>query len=446
MNSESSSSFRRGVLSALLVFLLAFAWFWFWRPYGFYGGDSEYIERQVNGGLWFRKREPLAIAAMQLSRQFFTLRLGWPVSWSISFVSCLCGALSVVALRRIAAGWQRPFLGFALALCSGYLLLYHGSIEAYALPTLALSLWVLALFEIEKGNWPTWTIPAAFAAMVWCHFMGFFLFPALLYSAWIYRDRLKTERGYWAAALAAAFGVYAMTKWLRVGQGLGFEGVGVLFADTGEKDYGPFLSLTHLKIKSYFLWVGTHLTLPFAAMAIWKGRKNAAILQIGAISLCALGFLVVFHPDTGYRDWDLFAFPSLPLAVLGAWYVAQSKHPKVFACVWFLAFLAVWAPRVPVWANLSDRGLAEVRILNFPEDRSIRVDERYQVPKASFYVQGGTHTISAVKRGEQTLFKQISVSPGDEIDLEVPVESIPVPFAEEIRKLTEESGPNSLGN
>ncbi|MCB9767116.1 MAG: hypothetical protein H6752_02895 [Candidatus Omnitrophica bacterium] len=38
------------------------------------------MDRQVNNGLWFRKREVLAVAAMQLSRQIFTLQFDWPVS------------------------------------------------------------------------------------------------------------------------------------------------------------------------------------------------------------------------------------------------------------------------------------------------------------------------------------------------------------------------------
>lgn len=438
MGSDSNVGVRREILLSLGIFLLAFLWFWFWRPYGFYGGDSEYLERQINGGLWFRKREPLAVAAMQLSRQVLTLRLGWPTSWSISFASCLFGALSVLVLRKVTAGWQRPWLGFLLTLCSGYLLLYHGSIEAYALPTLFLSLWILAIVRVEQGRWASWSIPAVFAGMVWCHFMGFFLLPALAFSAWVYRERVRTDWAYWVAALGVAMGVYVTTTWLRVGQGLGFEGVGVLFADTVEKDFGPFLSLKHLTIKAYFLWVGTGLTLPFAVIAVWRNRRNPDILQIAALALCALGFLVGFHPDTGYRDWDLFCFPSLPLAVLAARFVSQSSHPRSFAAVWLLAFLSVWTPRIPVWANLSNRGLAEVRIVNFPADRSIRVDQRYDVPNSTFRIQGGAHTVSVMKGGERTLFKQFTVSPGDRIELEVPVESVPVPFAEKIRALTYE--------
>ncbi|MCA9428208.1 MAG: hypothetical protein KC994_24220, partial [Candidatus Omnitrophica bacterium] len=117
------------------VFILSLLWFWFWRPYGYYGGDSEFLDRQVNNGLWFRKREVLAVAAMQLSRQIFTLQFDWPVSWSISMVSCLAGSVSVTLAWLLCRNEDRGALRFILILTSGYILLYHGSVESYALPT-----------------------------------------------------------------------------------------------------------------------------------------------------------------------------------------------------------------------------------------------------------------------------------------------------------------------
>lgn len=440
MCKSEPSRYGREIAVSIAIFAIAFAWYWFWRPYGlWYGGDSEYLDRQVNGGLWFRKRELLAVAGMQLCRQIVTLQWGWPVSWAISLASCLAGAAATVVLWRLFRNTEQPLLSFALVLCSGHVLLYHGSIESYALPTCLMAVWILALHRVHEGRCPTWTIAFAFAGMMWCHVMALFLFPSLLLSLWLYRDRPhQREWAYWVLALVVAGWVYVVTNVLNIGEGLGFEGTLRLFADSGEKEFGPFFSIKHLKIKVFFLWVGTHITLLFALAAFWKNRKDPEVLQIAAMALCALGFLVVFHPDTGYRDWDLFVFPSLPVAVLGVRYVVRSPHKTVLAMVWLLAFLAVWAPRVPFWAKLSERGLAEVVITNYPTDRTVKLDNRYRIPASEFRTQGGEHTLSVMKRGELTTKTTFKTSPGERIELEVPIESVPVPFADRIKMLEEE--------
>ena len=440
MSETDSSHRRRGIAISAAIFVLALCWYWFWRPYGlWYGGDSEYLDRQVNGDLWFRKRELLAVAAMQMCRQIVTLQWGWPVSWAISLASCLAGAVATVVLWRLFRDTEHRVLSFVLVLCSGHVLLYHGSIESYALPTCLMTVWILAVHRVHRGEWPTWSIAFAFAGMIWCHVMALFLFPSLLLSLWFLRDRLcRKEWACWMLAFVIAGWVYVFTNILNIGEGLGFEGTLRLFADSGQKEFGPFFSLKHLQIKAYFLWVGTHITLPFALAEIWKEKKDPETLQIGAMAFSALGFLVVFHPDTGYRDWDLFVFPSLPVAILGARYVVRSPRKKILAAVWLIAFLTVWTPRVPFWARLSERGLAEIVISNFPSDRVIKLDNRYRVPSNHFRTQGGEHTLSVMKRGELTTTTTFKVSPGDRIELEVPIESVPVPFADRIRELVEE--------
>jgi len=443
MTGEGCRRWLWSVCGTAILFLVALAWYWFWRPYGlWYGGDSEYLDRQVNGGLWFRKRELLAVAAMQLSRQIVTLHLGWPVSWAISLVSCLAGATATAVLWRYARDFEHRVLTFVLVLSSGYLLLFHGSIESYALPTCLLAVWILAIHRVDGGKWPTWTIPFAFAGMFWCHVIALFLFPSLVLSAWLYRNRIREEGwGYWLLALFGAGWVYVFTDILNIGEGLGFEGTFHLFADSGEKEFGPFLSLKHIEIKACFLWVGAHLSLPFALAAVWRNRSNREVQQVATMAVCGLVFWAVFHPDTGYRDWDLFLLPSLPVAVLGARFVARSPRRVLFTTVWVVAFFAVWTPRVPYWARLSERGLAEVAVSNFPEDRTVKLDNRYVVPGSRFRTQGGEHSLSVLKRGELTTTTTFAVSPGDEIELDLPIRSVPAPFADEIRALEEEGKP-----
>ncbi|MCA9424720.1 MAG: hypothetical protein KC994_06575, partial [Candidatus Omnitrophica bacterium] len=55
-----------------------------------------------------------------------------------------------------------------------------------------------------------------------------------------------------------------------------------------------------------------------------------------------------------------------------------------------------------------------------------------------FYTQGGEHKLEVRKRGYKTYYKHFEVSPGDSIQVEVPIVNEEVPMSEEIRKILEE--------
>jgi hypothetical protein len=426
MNGKLEATARAKIGTHLALFLLAFLWFWFWRPYGFYGGDSEFLDRQIGAGFWFRKREPLAVAAMQLCHQLTSPLWGWPVSWAISLASCLAGAAAVVILWKLCRGRENARLTFALTLASGYSLLFHGSVESYALPTCLLAVWILAIRKIEEGKWPAGWIGVVFAAMAWCHTMALCLVPALALTAWLHRDTWRKDAPYWSLGFLLAVGLYVFTDVLHIGEGAGFDTLPQMFRDSGPKEYGPLLSLKHIEIKACFLWLATHLTLPAALAWVWKKPHDAETIQIAALSACALAFLVLFHPDAGYFDWDLFLFPSLPVAVLAARFVAASPRRNLFAAVWVTAFLSLWLPRIPVWAQLRDRGLAEVTLLNVPNDRRILLDDRHPVATPTFKVQGGWHTVSLLKHGERTRWKAFEAVPGRQVNLRLPEGSVAI--------------------
>ncbi len=432
------------------MLILSFFWFWFWRPYGFYGGDSEYLDRQINGGLWFRKRELFAVAAMQLSRQFLTLQFGWPVSWSISFVSCAVGSLSVLLAWLMYKGREESLLGFFLVVSSGYLLLYHGSIESYALPTFVLMLWIFSIDRVHRRAWPTYTIAFSMVLMAWCHLMALFLFPSLMISAWIYREQIRRdELVYWIVAAIIGAWLYVFIDVLQYGQGQGF-GFWDLFYHTdmpGTEETGTFLTAEHFQIKLYFIWVATHITLPFALFTCLRYRSDPFVLQVGGMLFGSIAMVVFFHPDCGYDDWDLFLLPSLPAAVLGALGVHRLPWRSVVAILWVLAFLSLWVPRIPSWARLSERGLAEVEIINFPSDRTVywvhgETTHYYKVTSPTFWPQGGAHRIAVEKPAYVTQFEDFEVSPGDQIDILAPIKDIEVPFADRIRRLYDIDDPS----
>ncbi len=415
----------RTIAPQLLLFTVAFAWFWFWRPYGFYGGDSEYLDRQIDGGLWFRKREPLAVAAMQLSRLLLQPVTLWPTALCISFASCVAGAVAVVVLWELCREAKSPIHLFILTLASGYALLFHGHIEAYALPTCLLAVWVLAIHRAAQGRSSSGAPALAFAGMAWCHTMALCLSPALLLTAWVHRGRLRRDWRAWGLAGLAFAGLYVFTDVLQMGHGPGFENLPALLSGTGPKEYAPLLSSKHLAVKAHFLWVATHVTFPFALVAVWRTRGHGETLQVAGLVVCGLAFLILFHPDAGYLDWDLFLLPSLPIAVLGARYVAASPRLAFLTILWIAGFLAVWLPRTPVWARLSERGLAEVEIVNFPPQAALKLDDRGHIRRATFKVQGGTHSVSVLQRGERTRWRVFFAAPGERLRIRLPEGSAP---------------------
>lgn len=326
----------------------------------------------------------------------------------------------MIVLWKLCRESKGTVLLFSLTLSSGYALLFHGHIEAYALPTCLLAVWVLAIRRADQGRWSSGAPALAFSGMAWCHTMALCLSPALLVTAWVHRGRLPQDSRIWILAGLALVGLYVFTDVLQVGHGPGFETLPAMLGSSAAKEYAPLLSAKHLAIKFHFLWVATHVTIPFALLGLRSSRRSPEALQLAGLALCALIFLALFHPDAGYLDWDLFLLPSLPCAILGARYVTGSKRAMALSALWIAGFLAVWAPRTPIWARLAERGLARVEVKNFPTDATVKLDDRGQIHRSVFKVQGGIHSLSVLRRGERTRWKVFRASPGARIEIRLP--------------------------
>ncbi|MCG3196613.1 MAG: hypothetical protein HUU16_09255 [Candidatus Omnitrophica bacterium] len=413
------------------LFMAALAWFWFWRPHGFFGGDSEIMDRRIHEGMWFYKREPLCVAAMQLAHRILHPQFHWPPALSISLVSSIAGAAAVVILRRYWMDKPHPWLSLALCLSSGYVLLFHGAVESYALPTCMLALWILAIDRVEAGKWPHYLLGLIVAGMMWFHLVAAFLVPALVLGFLLqFRTALREWR-YWLLSTLLVVGLWVFIRYHAVGEGVTGGSFRRAFVHSAEQEFGPFFTLRHLEIKLYFLWMATQVTLPLALLQTWKERRDPRTLQIALLLVCGLVFLIVFHPDCGKRDWDLFMLPSLPAAVLAAQFVVGSGLRFVLSGMWFAVAAAVWLVHVPVWADLPHRGLAEVRVLNVPthkiDDLEMFVNDRHHLHEELIRLRGGCHTFELRYKGKRPRWKVVCVEPGDKVELRMPEDSVPSP-------------------
>jgi hypothetical protein len=68
-----------------------------------------------------------------------------------------------------------------------------------------------------------------------------------------------------------------------------------------------------------FLLIGCPLGLPLVALRLRRALASEALQFTSVASICALGFLILWHPDMGvWGDWDLFSHVGLAVNVL-AW-------------------------------------------------------------------------------------------------------------------------------
>jgi hypothetical protein len=429
---------RKEIVANVLTFTGAFAWFWFWRPYGLFGGDSEILERAIFHGEWAWKREPLTVALLQLNHQFLSNWLGWPVGNAMSLVSCLAGAGGVLALKLGTRDRKNSQLTWILLLFSGFTLNFYGAIEVYALPTAMIALWILAIQRVGEGSWPNWTIPMAFAGTCLAHLFGVLLFPSLLVSVYFLLARMnRRDRWIWFEWIMAVPVIVLMVGILYQQERNSLTTLidDALNPGPTNESFLPLWSLKHITIKGYFLWLGTGIALPFAVWKVWRDRYDPVTLQVAVMAGMALVFLALFHPDLGYDDWDLFLFPSLPVAFLAAPVVAQSPKRVILSTIWIGIFITLWLPRIPFWANLSERGLAEVRILNPPADARVRLDDRYPVEGNRVWMGGGMHSLSVWRHGDRIRWKVFRVHPGEELEIRLPEGRAPGPFAEQIKRM-----------
>lgn len=414
--------------SCFLVPIAAFAMFWIFRPYGLFGGDSEIVERSIHGGAWFWQREPLTTAFLQSFNSGLS-PLGWTTDDAISLASCLAGAVGALALWKISQSFPRPHLGFAMLFCTGSTLNFYGSIEVYA-PATACLCWILYAVQQDRPK----AALGLFALLGWLHPIAFFLSPAAGFYAFQNRNRIES---YWACiplALSVPFVGYIL-GWR---EGIGFENPLAEVATTSPTgvDLGPPWALKHLAVKAEFLWVATGLSLPLAAIAVYRVRDRTIRAWTG-VAASLLGFFVVFHPDLGRADWDLFLFPSIPVAVIAAAWVTRSRHAVAIAVVWIAAFLSIWAPTVPIWARFDERGTATVIVENWPADAKVRLNDRYRVRDKTFKVKGGFHSLSIERSGDLHRWRTFQANPGDTIRLRLPEERVAGPFATMVADLSE---------
>ncbi len=258
---------------------------------------------------------------------------------SFQFLSVFAG-VSVVVTVAIAArsifdkGWQR--LGFVLvSMTGGYAVLFFGYVEYYSVFTFSVVLFAIIGLLILRGRMSRWWIVPSLALSAWLHILGVTLIPSALYVLlhgsrtvnWFSRFPRHRKVFLGAVGILAAMVVF----WYYYDTNIFFElAIVPLISNRFTVDGYTMFSASHL------LDFGNLLVLLLPALPLlvvehlrsgkskWTTERTYLLLTVFA----TLGAAFIFDPRMGMpRDWNLFAFAGVPLAMYTYYVLLFNDRP-----------------------------------------------------------------------------------------------------------------------
>jgi tetratricopeptide (TPR) repeat protein len=223
------------------------------------------------------------------------------------------------------------FLGLA---SGGYMLMFFGYVENYALLVSAIMVYVLMGLVALKGKASQWWVAPPLLLAIFLHIFSVLLIPSLLYLM-----LRNTPIGQWIKGLSAKMK-------LLIGAAVALVGVFIYYYLYTNYYFFTFALLpivpNRFTVENDTLFSIKHVTdicnllmllvpgLPVfltAAMA-FRGKgllRRAEYRFLLIIVLSTLGAIWVFNPGIGMpRNWDLFSIVGVPLAVICFYYVLEN--------------------------------------------------------------------------------------------------------------------------
>ena len=238
-------------------------------------------------------------------------------------------ALSIATAGGIGKDALQKSVALGFLLTTGYMQLFFGYVENYALYMPGLLLYLLLGVRTLQRRMPLFA-PALVLGMLLAHHRAFGIFgPSLLflgYRAWLARrDRVSTWKN--ATITSAAMCCVPVCAAICLGvTGVDFK---AYLGQLGDRDFLPMFENPNIE-KQYPVFSLAHildflnqqlLAAPAACMALFVLRPNDVRRQ-PFLALCAavpLLFTFIASPELGaFADWDIFSLPALPLTLLTA--------------------------------------------------------------------------------------------------------------------------------
>ena len=299
---------QRLPITILLTLLLYQAGYWL--PYS---GDGSHMAWMAETGWAVTQHSVLT----SIIHRLVYLAL-WPFGvdgWHALMVSsALAGSIAIQVLWRF---WPHPlFLGANLL--TGSFLVFAGEVENYAWVNLFLLWTFIAVHGYLDGKRPLWHGMVLFGVAVLCHNLAlFYLFPLF----YVLKRRWRFHPGEFLWPFLGALSLNFLLTFLMPNEGfdLGLTRLVPLFEPQREGHWFTFFSQAHLEIKVYFFFISGLFGLPLGwplVLLLYRRLTSTFHIYLLLNALVGLLWFIVWHPDLGWIDWDLFSQPKIPLHFL----------------------------------------------------------------------------------------------------------------------------------
>jgi len=244
------------------------------------------------------------------------------------------GVLILSARKLVSANRDKLLFVFSLA-TGGWMLLFFGYVENYALFVVSVLSFGLGGLLISQGKLGQWWILLPQGLALFFHVFGAALFPATIYlliagsALGQHISHVKTSVKWATAGAVALVAAFLFYYFYTTDYFFRFAFV-PLVTDPFTVDGYTLFSTNHL-LDFACLLLMLFPGLPVAAAGLtsapranlWSSRESRFLMLATA---GALGCAFLFDPKLGMpRDWDLFAFCGVPLGLLTTWQLVKSS-------------------------------------------------------------------------------------------------------------------------
>lgn len=319
----------RGWCARLLVVGAAGIFFVTWRSQVHLLGDGYLMLRELAMLVDRTGNEPLAL---WLVAKLYAALPGFDAEAVYQLCSYSAGivyvSLALVMAAVLSSERENRWLVLAVLMTAGYVQLFCGYIETYPPLFSGALLYLLSGVYTLHGRLPLWITSSVLALLMTYHFIAITLVPSLLLVAWLGWQRGYLSRWYQVfggfavgplVVLVVLYGVgvdlFAYATGLRGGHLLPF------FADPDyTQAYGVLNGLHLLDLINVQLLAAPAVVLVLLGVrgaVRKKGRDEQRFFALAGLS--CLAFTALANPEIGaFRDWDVLAFPALPLSLWAA--------------------------------------------------------------------------------------------------------------------------------
>ncbi len=349
---------RRVWVTRTLAVLLAFAAFIALSSARHFLGDGYYLIKELDAVTWKEPhRAPLTYAAIRALHHAGNSL--WQTAENTHRVySYVAGVLYVVLVFPVAGTFGKNKLEksivLAFLLTTGYMQLFFGYVENYALYMPGLLLYLLAGLRTLQHRLPLF-VPALLLGMLLALHQAFAVFgPSLLYLAYrVYHHRQDIVRPWKNAAVTVAAlccAPLSMALFLAL-SGVGFEAYA---GRMGGRNFLPIFAQPGIEVQ-YRIFSISHvlhylnqqlLAAPAACIALFLVWREDLRRQpfLAICTVVSLLFTFIANPESGAaRDWDIFSLPALPLTLwaASAFLNRMPDRPQLFHGAFLLCGSAV---------------------------------------------------------------------------------------------------------